>query len=131
MGTCLLGAKAGTGEVLQVSPQPHFPSLLAPPSPLPSLPTAALPSVHFTRPIHVRSAQLKASCGSCKGICLGEGSCVLTAPRLQVSLNGRGPIGRMTAVATDAGQVKGFVANPECDPPLNARGKASPLSLTP
>lgn len=40
-------------------------------------------------------------------------------------MNGRGPIGRMTAVATDSGQVKGFVGNPECDPPLNSRGKAS------
>ena len=41
----------------------------------------------------------------------------------QVTVNGRGPIGQMTAVSLDESHVKGFVGNPAADPPLNSKGK--------
>lgn len=43
----------------------------------------------------------------------------------QVSFLGRGGLGQVTAVTSQRGAVKGYVANPACDPPLNAAGKVS------
>ncbi|CAI5464343.1 unnamed protein product [Closterium sp. Yama58-4] len=42
---------------------------------------------------------------------------------VQVTVNGRGPIGQITAVSAQHGEVKGFAHNPLADPPLNSKGK--------
>ncbi|CAI5949730.1 unnamed protein product [Closterium sp. NIES-65] len=42
---------------------------------------------------------------------------------VQVTVNGRGPIGQITAVSALHGEVKGFAVNPLADPPLNSKGK--------
>eukprot|EP00850_Spirogloea_muscicola_P024211 SM000485S16495 [mRNA] locus=s485:6689:8442:- [translate_table: standard] len=42
---------------------------------------------------------------------------------VQVVINGRGELGQLTAVADTRGNVKGFAANPACDPPLKPTGK--------
>ncbi|CAI5464520.1 unnamed protein product [Closterium sp. Yama58-4] len=42
---------------------------------------------------------------------------------VQVTVNGRGPIGQITAVSAVHGEVKGFAVNPLADPPLNSKGK--------
>eukprot|EP00897_Mesotaenium_endlicherianum_P003033 jgi/Mesen1/2758/ME000017S02130 len=42
---------------------------------------------------------------------------------VQIMFSGRGPLGQMTAVATTDNFVKGYVANPACDPPLKPNGK--------
>lgn len=42
---------------------------------------------------------------------------------VQVMFSGRGPIGHMTAVSSGGSMVKGYVANPLCDPPLTPAGK--------
>lgn len=42
---------------------------------------------------------------------------------VQISFNGRGPLGTLTAIADTRGQARAFVANPAADPPLRPDGK--------
>lgn len=80
----------------------------------------------------VREAQRRHLCAPTGMAALGRllmGTLLLAALKegseesVQVSFSGRGPIGQMTAIADPWGSVKGFVANPACDPPLKEAGK--------
>lgn len=80
----------------------------------------------------VQEAQRRHNCAPTGMAALGRllmGTLLLSALKqgseesVQVSFNGRGPLGQMTALADPYGSVKGFVANPTCDPPLKEAGK--------
>ncbi len=43
--------------------------------------------------------------------------------RLTVQIEGDGPVGSITAETNARGEVRGYVRNPDANPPLNARGK--------
>ena len=43
--------------------------------------------------------------------------------RLTININGGGPIGTILTVSDNSGHIKGYVDNPNADPPLKANGK--------
>src|ERR687885_2797660 len=72
---------------------------------------------------HATSPTVAAALGRTLTGALLLGSGLKELDRLTVQITCDGPVGGITAEANARGEVRGYVRNPDANPPLNARGK--------